>query len=64
VIFFDKMNTQKAKHQSLNSKGATIFKKILEDKQAIYEHLKSGGKLTDLKDKYNFAAPLSLRGTR
>ena len=64
MINFEIMNIQKVKHQPLNSKGAAIFKKILEDKQAIHEHLKSGGNLTDLKDKYNFAAPLSLRGKR
>ena len=33
----------------LNSKGAAIFKKILEDKKAVHEHLKNGGKLTDFK---------------
>ncbi len=58
------MNIQKAKHNSLNSKGSAIFKKMLEDKQAIHEHLQKGGKLTDLKDKYNFATPLSLTGKR
>ena len=52
------MNTQKAQHNSLNSKGSVIFTKMLEDKQAIHEHLQKGGKLTDLKNKYNFAAPL------
>ncbi|SEM16956.1 hypothetical protein SAMN05216436_102120 [bacterium A37T11] len=51
----------KSKHTPLNSKGAYIFKKMLEDKKAIHNHLKNGGKLTDLKDQYNFATPLSLR---
>lgn len=58
------MIIKKVKHNSLNSKGAAIFKKMLEDKQAIHEHLQGGGKLTDLKDKYNFATPLSLKGKR
>jgi hypothetical protein len=43
----------------LNSKGASIFKKMLEDRKAIRLHLQNGGKLTDLKDKYNFLDPLS-----
>jgi len=55
------MTTQSAKQKPLNSKGAAIFKKMLEDKQAIHAHLEEGGKLTDLKDQYNFAAPLSLK---
>ncbi|MCW3125867.1 MAG: hypothetical protein JWO03_1525 [Bacteroidetes bacterium] len=43
----------------INSKGALIFKKMLEDKKAIHEYLKQGGKLADLKSKYRFANPLS-----
>lgn len=58
------MNTQKTNNQSLNAKGAAIFKKMLEDKRAIHNHLQSGGKLADLKDKYNFATPLSLNRNR
>lgn len=42
-----------------NSKGAHIFKKILEDKQLIRETLRSGGKLEDLKDRINFVTPIS-----
>ncbi len=53
------MNTQQNHKKPLNSKGAAIFKKMLEDKRAIHEHLQNGGKLTDLKDKYNFLDPLS-----
>ena len=64
ILIFEKMNIQKANHKPLNSKGSAIFKKMLEDKRAIHEHLKNGGKLTDLKDKYNFALPLSLKGNR
>jgi len=33
----------------LNSKGAAIFKKILDDKNALHEHLKKGGKVADFK---------------
>ena len=43
----------------LNSKGAAIFKKILDDKRAIAAHLEKGGRLSDLKDKYDFLDPLS-----
>lgn len=33
----------------LNSKGAAIFKKMLEDKKALHEHFKKGGKIEDFK---------------
>ncbi|MEP7168864.1 MAG: hypothetical protein ABI855_05790 [Bacteroidota bacterium] len=46
--------------ERLNSKGASIFKKMLEDKNAIHQHLKKGGKLSELKSRYKFVAPLSL----
>ena len=49
--------------KTLNSKGAFIFKKMLEDKRAIHKHLQNGGKLSDLKDKYNFLDPLSIYKT-
>ena len=42
-----------------NSKGAAIFKKILEDKKAIHQHLQKGGKISDIKEKFNFVKPLS-----
>jgi hypothetical protein len=45
-----------------NSKGAAIFKKKLDDKKAIQEHLKTGGKISDLKDRYKFVKPLSTSG--
>lgn len=54
------MNSNKT-IQKPNSKGAAIFKKILEDKKAINAHIRNGGKLADLKDKYNFATPLSIK---
>lgn len=44
--------------EHLNSKGAHIFKKMLDDKNAITTHLKNGGKLSDLKNKYKFVKPL------
>jgi hypothetical protein len=43
---------------SSNSKGAAIFKKMLEDKKAIREHIQKGGKMSDLKGKFNFVTPL------
>ena len=45
-----------------NSKGALIFKKMLEDKKAIQEHIRKGGKLEDLKGKFNFVKPLPTSG--
>ena len=39
----------KSTEKPLNSKGASIFKKILDDKKALHEHLKSGGKVADFK---------------
>jgi hypothetical protein len=45
-----------------NSKGAFIFKKMLEDKRAIHDHLAKGGKIEDLKDKFHFVKPLPSSG--
>jgi len=45
-----------------NSKGALIFKKMLEDKKAIHDHISKGGKIEDLKEKFNFVKPLSIPG--
>ncbi len=45
-----------------NSKGASIFKKMLEDKKAIHQHLQKGGKISDLKEKFNFVKPLPITG--
>lgn len=45
-----------------NSKGALIFKKMLEDKKAIQDHIRKGGKLEDLKGEFNFVKPLPTRG--
>ena len=44
------------------SKGAAIFRKMLEDKNAIGAYLKKGGKLSDLKDQYSFVKPLPVTG--
>jgi len=41
-----------------SSKGAAIFKKMMEDKKAIREHLQKGGKISELKGKFNFVKPL------
>jgi hypothetical protein len=48
--------------KNVNSKGAAIFKKMLDDKRSIGEHLKNGGKVSDLKDKFHFVKPVSIRG--
>ena len=47
-----------------NSKGAFVFKRMLADKKAIREHLQKGGKLSDLKDKFDFVNPLTSTGNR
>jgi uncharacterized membrane-anchored protein YhcB (DUF1043 family) len=46
--------------KEFNSNGASIFKKMLEDKKAIQQHLQKGGKLTDLKNKYKFVKALPI----
>ena len=48
--------------KSSNSKGAAIFKKMLDDKKAIREHIKNGGKISDLKDKFPFVKPVPIKG--
>jgi hypothetical protein len=45
-----------------SSKGAAIFKKMMEDKKAIREHLQKGGKLSDIKEKFHFVKPLPAAG--
>jgi uncharacterized membrane-anchored protein YhcB (DUF1043 family) len=57
------MENNKTIKTPLNSKGASIFKKMLEDKKAIHQHLQKGGKLADLKNKYRFVKPLSTSGS-
>jgi hypothetical protein len=47
---------------SYNSKGAFIFKKMLEDKKAIHQHLQKGGNFSDIKEKFNFVKPISVTG--
>jgi hypothetical protein len=47
---------------STSSKGAAIFKKMMEDKKAIREHLQKGGKLADIKEKFRFVKPLPTPG--
>ena len=54
------MKNNKDIKKPLNSKGAAIFKKMLDDKKAIHQHLMKGGTLIDLKDKYQFLDPLSI----
>lgn len=43
------MKTEKNIKKPLNSKGAAIFKKMLDDKKALHEHFKNGGKIEDFK---------------
>ena len=56
------MKTKEAIQKATNSKGAAIFKKMLDDKKTIHAHLKKGGKLSDLKEKFNFVKPLPVSG--
>lgn len=44
------------------SKGAAIFRKMLEDKNAIGAYIKKGGRISDLKDHYSFVKPLPVTG--
>ncbi len=43
------MGILKVKDRPMNSKGAAIFKKMLDDKNALHEHIKKGGKIEDFK---------------
>jgi len=43
------MKTGTDTQKPLNSKGAAIFKKMLDDKNALHEYLKKGGKVEDFK---------------
>lgn len=63
IRFAMQMKKENVNNISSNSKGASIFKKMLEDKMAISAHLQKGGKLSDLKGKFNFVKPLSITGT-
>jgi hypothetical protein len=53
------MKSNKNISSSTNSRGASIFKKMIEDKKAIHEHIRKGGKIADLKEKFNFVKPIS-----
>jgi hypothetical protein len=54
------MKNKETTTTSTSSKGAPFFKKMLEDKKAIREHIQKGGKIADIKDKFNFVKPLSI----
>jgi hypothetical protein len=56
------MAVKKINTGTKSSKGANIFKKILDDKKAISAHLQKGGKLSDLKNEFKFVKPLSVTG--
>ena len=57
------MNKRKAIKKPLNSKGASIFKKMLEEKKTIYQHVQKVGKLADLKNEFRFVKPLPTSGS-
>ena len=44
--------------KKINSKGAPIFKKMLEDKRMLSEHYAKGGSFEEIKNKLNFGKPL------
>jgi hypothetical protein len=56
------MKTKETIKTSSNSKGAAIFKKMIDDKKAIHEHITKGGNISDLKGKFNLVKPLSITG--
>jgi len=56
------MKISAAIRNTSNSKGAAIFKKMLDDKKAVQEHLKKGGKIADLKGKINLVKTVSIKG--
>lgn len=58
------MNTEKNISGTKNSKGAAIFKIMLEDKNAIHDHLIKAGKISTIKGKFNFVKTLSITGKR
>ncbi len=58
------MQTKESHNIPKNILGGNIFKKILDDKNAISAHLKKGGKLSDLKDKYKFLDLLSIKNNK
>lgn len=39
----------------------SIFRKLAEEKRYIKNHLKNGGKLSDLKDKFKFVMPIKIK---
>lgn len=41
---------KKTLDKSINSKGAPYFKKMLEEKRMINEHIRKGGDITELGD--------------
>ena len=38
-------------HKPMNSKGAAVFKIMLEDKRAVHEHVLNGGNIEDIRAK-------------
>jgi hypothetical protein len=55
------MKATAAIRKNANSKGAAIFKKMLDDKNAVHKHLKKGGKISDLKNKFNLVKTVSIK---
>jgi len=53
------MRAESKKNMSAKS-SSQIFKKMLEDKKAIHQHLQEAGKLSDIKDKYSIVKTISL----
>ena len=55
------MKVAAAIRKNANSKGAAIFRKMLDDKNTVRPHLKTGGKISDLKDKFNLVKIASIK---
>jgi hypothetical protein len=60
LYLYCRMQNGAIDNKQVQSKGWKIFKQMFEDKRAISEYLRNGGKLEDLKDKYKFVTPLSI----
>ncbi len=45
-----------------NSKGAAIFKKMLDDKRAISAHLQKGGHISEIAEQYKIVKIVSIFG--
>ena len=55
------MQLKEINTKNINTIGGHIFKQMLEDKKVISAHISNGGKLSDLKENFKFAKPISTK---